>query len=326
MSMRYISKAGLVPITESLGWTLCVCVCVCVCARARAWLHMCVCAHICVCVLGVEGGYSSVLAKLSPSSCSWHCTLPRLPSAPLDFGWHGQVEPPHCISALQCCTASAVVCYTESWQAEGNSIQLSLCCASFHPEMGPTKQKSLVLAVTPGLPGVRTLFQCCQQCWGSTDPPSGSLSHDPMGKAAVRGKPRPQSLTLTTGDQRKVRSTGNICLKYYFHLRNYFIYFSMQPSLLLIKVLCKCENCEWIISVKLQVIIIQSCPTICTIDYSLPGSSVHRDSPGKNSAAGVGCHALFQGIFPTQGSNLQLLYCGQFLYCLSQQGSPDIST
>ena len=29
------------------------------------------------------------------------------------------------------------------------------------------------------------------------------------------------------------------------------------------------------------------------------------DSPGKNT--GVGCHALFQGIFPTQGSNLRLL-------------------
>ena len=30
------------------------------------------------------------------------------------------------------------------------------------------------------------------------------------------------------------------------------------------------------------------------------------DSPGKN--AGVGCHALLQGIFPTQGSNPHLLY------------------
>ena len=29
------------------------------------------------------------------------------------------------------------------------------------------------------------------------------------------------------------------------------------------------------------------------------------DSPGKNT--GVGCHALLQGIFPTQGSNLQLM-------------------
>ena len=40
-------------------------------------------------------------------------------------------------------------------------------------------------------------------------------------------------------------------------------------------------------------------PTLCDpIAYSLPGSSVHEDSPGKN--AGVGCHALLQGIFPTQ--------------------------
>ena len=50
---------------------------------------------------------------------------------------------------------------------------------------------------------------------------------------------------------------GNICLKDYFYLRNYFIYFSMQSSLLLIKVLCECENCEWIISMKVQVISIQ---------------------------------------------------------------------
>ena len=30
-------------------------------------------------------------------------------------------------------------------------------------------------------------------------------------------------------------------------------------------------------------------------------------SPGKNT--GVGCHALLQGIFPNQGSNLHLLHC-----------------
>ena len=35
---------------------------------------------------------------------------------------------------------------------------------------------------------------------------------------------------------------------------------------------------------------LQSCPTLCDpMDCSLPGSSVHRDSPGKNT--GVGCHA-----------------------------------
>ena len=36
------------------------------------------------------------------------------------------------------------------------------------------------------------------------------------------------------------------------------------------------------------------------------------DSLGKNT--GVGCHALFQGIFPTQGLNLYLLYCRWILY------------
>ena len=38
---------------------------------------------------------------------------------------------------------------------------------------------------------------------------------------------------------------------------------------------------------------------------SLPVSSVHGDSPGRNS--GACCHALLQGIFLTQGSNLYLL-------------------
>ena len=44
------------------------------------------------------------------------------------------------------------------------------------------------------------------------------------------------------------------------------------------------------------------------------------DSPGKNT--GVGCHALFQGIFPTQASNPDFSHYRQILYCLSHQGSP----
>ena len=51
----------------------------------------------------------------------------------------------------------------------------------------------------------------------------------------------------------------------------------------------------------------QSCPALCDpMDCSLPGSSVHGDSPGKNT--GRHCHFLFWGIFPTQGSYLYLLY------------------
>ena len=91
-------------------------------------------------------------------------------------------------------------------------------------------------------------------------------------------------------------------------------------------------------------------------DSSLPGSSVPRDSPGKNT--GVGCHALFkslshvqlfvtpwtiqsmefsrpeywsslsllQGIFPTQGSSPALPHCGQILYQLSHKGIPVLSS
>ena len=67
----------------------------------------------------------------------------------------------------------------------------------------------------------------------------------------------------------------------------------------------------------------QSCPTLCNpMDCSPPGSSVHGDSPGKNIR--VGCHALLQGIFPTQGLNPGLPHCRQILYHLSHQGSPRI--
>ena len=63
--------------------------------------------------------------------------------------------------------------------------------------------------------------------------------------------------------------------------------------------------------------------TFCgPMDCSPPGFSVHENSPGKNNE--VGCHAFFQGIFPTRGSNSGLLHCRQILYHLSLQGSPDI--
>ena len=51
--------------------------------------------------------------------------------------------------------------------------------------------------------------------------------------------------------------------------------------------------------------LLQSCPNLCnSMGYSLPGTSVHGAPPGKNT--GVGCYALLQGIFPTQGSNPHL--------------------
>ena len=48
-----------------------------------------------------------------------------------------------------------------------------------------------------------------------------------------------------------------------------------------------------------------SCVQLChPMDCSLPDSSVHGDSPDKTRG---GCHALLQGIFLTQGSNVSLM-------------------
>ena len=55
-----------------------------------------------------------------------------------------------------------------------------------------------------------------------------------------------------------------------------------------------------------------SCLILCNpIDYSPPGSSVYRDSPGKNT--GASSHPLLQGIFQMQGSNLAISHiAGRF--------------
>ena len=51
--------------------------------------------------------------------------------------------------------------------------------------------------------------------------------------------------------------------------------------------------------------LLQSCPALRNrMDCGPPGSSVHGDSPGKNT--GMSGYALLQGIFVTQGSNLHL--------------------
>ena len=64
----------------------------------------------------------------------------------------------------------------------------------------------------------------------------------------------------------------------------------------------------------------QSFPTLHDpMHCSPPGSSVQGDSPGKNTV--VGCHALLQEIFPTQGSNTGLLHGRHILYHLSHQCS-----
>ena len=70
-------------------------------------------------------------------------------------------------------------------------------------------------------------------------------------------------------------------------------------------------------------LVAQLCLTLChTVDFSPPGSFVRGDSPGQNTR--VGCHALLQGIFPTQAKNSGFPYWRWLLYHLSHQGSPRI--
>ena len=71
-------------------------------------------------------------------------------------------------------------------------------------------------------------------------------------------------------------------------------------------------------------LITQPCPTLCdSMTCSPSGSSVHGDSPSSNT--GVGCHALLQGIFPTQGLNPGLLCCRRILYhCTTKVDNAEI--
>ena len=70
-------------------------------------------------------------------------------------------------------------------------------------------------------------------------------------------------------------------------------------------------------------LVTQSCLTLCDpMVCSRQRSSVHEDSLGKNT--GVGCQALLQRLFPTQGLNLGLPHCRRILYRLSHQRSPAV--
>ena len=73
---------------------------------------------------------------------------------------------------------------------------------------------------------------------------------------------------------------------------------------------------------------LQLCLTLChPVDSIPPRSSVHGISSGKNT--GVGCHALLQGIFPTQRVNICLLnrpHCRQIVYPLGHLESPPENT
>ena len=61
-------------------------------------------------------------------------------------------------------------------------------------------------------------------------------------------------------------------------------------------------SCTFSLCCAVLCLVTQSCSTLCNPKDCSPSGSSDGNSPGKNT--GVGCHALLQGILPTQGLNL----------------------
>ena len=70
-------------------------------------------------------------------------------------------------------------------------------------------------------------------------------------------------------------------------------------------------------------LVTKSCLTLWDpMDSSPPGSSIHGDSPCKNT--GVGCHFHLQGIFPGQGLDPCLLHCRWLFYHWTVLNDPQL--
>ena len=101
---------------------------------------------------------------------------------------------------------------------------------------------------------------------------------------------------------------SNTFLKEAWQVTGFFQTLSLQEN----------PNMSWR---KESAMCVQPCPTLCDpVDWSPPGSSVHGDSPGKNT--GVGWYVLPKGIFLTEGSNPGFQHCRWVLYLLSHQVIP----
>ena len=93
---------------------------------------------------------------------------------------------------------------------------------------------------------------------------------------------------------------------------SFFLWLSNFP-------LYTCTISSLFIDLKVKVLVPQSCPTLFDPMYCKL-LSVHGILQAR--ILELVAIPLLQGIFPTQGSNLGLLYCRQILYCLSHQGRP----
>ena len=83
---------------------------------------------------------------------------------------------------------------------------------------------------------------------------------------------------------------------------------------------CACVCMYLLMCMKVKVKVTQLCPTLCDpMDCSFPGSSVHGDSPGKNT--GMGSCSFLHRVFSTQGVKPGSPSLQVDPSCLSHQGS-----
>ena len=71
---------------------------------------------------------------------------------------------------------------------------------------------------------------------------------------------------------------------------------------------------------KVKVVIVQSCPTLCDPMNWSPAASLSTGSSRQEYWSGLPCP--LQGIFPPQGLNLGLLHCRQILLSSEAPGKP----
>ena len=73
---------------------------------------------------------------------------------------------------------------------------------------------------------------------------------------------------------------------------------------------------------SVRIVSLSSWPTLCNPMYCTCQDPLSMEFSKQDTR--VGCHLLFQGIFPTHRLNPGLLHCRQIGYLLSHQGSPKI--
>ena len=115
--------------------------------------------------------------------------------------------------------------------------------------------------------------------------------------------PSPAALILDSLKSRECHPTLSGLLPRLVHCNGY----CKQPPQAYQSEQCSAPVLSYLSTVLMRAYISMSRPTLCDpTDSASPGCSVHGDSRGKNTV--VGCHALLQGVFPTQRWKLCLLH------------------